>query len=585
MALDKTAVIPAAKIDSSDAAYTLGKAQNVTVFGDGTGTPYRADLVNDDFGYKEALLLEAEVTPSNVADTGLSSQYLQSAKLIHGAIAVDYAALRDKDSSQLILGTIITVTDDEIHGRFKVKSGNVSQLVGIREPFDDAPTTRYAERVIGTEDLINVKWTGATGDGSTNDHTAITDAIAAAQDTTLPGMGIYFPLGIYLVSSPIVYTQIEASGTYGFTIKGAGGESLDRCMIRKTSTSTVTIGSVTTNALFVLDSSTNDREVRGLNVTDLSFEGDGSGSPGLVDCFRFIRRTSLAVAGNNNNFERLSGRDFRYGFFGDTTGDSIYITKFIRCNFFQCEEAWRMIGRFTSTTWDTCYAHECTTGYRLKGARYSSMINPAADSNVTAYNFDDCNLTIIGLGSEANTTRVIRADNECHINIIGGSIANNQISSGDGVVESETYSRIILDGVFLREDDGSFPLGRTLRADDHATIIVKNHHKGGSGGNPFTTGDSWIESTDTTGKIFQEPPFAEWRSWSGTTSGTGLIIITHPFKDIAPDLVQAWCLDNQHAELISTTTTQFTIEIRDHDDNLVNNSSVSGTYYAKVDQF
>lgn len=56
---------------------------------------------------------------------------------------------------------------------------------------------------------VSVKWYGATGDGTTDDTTAISAAIAATKS-------IYFPPGTYKTSSPLL---IAASG---YTIQGAG---------------------------------------------------------------------------------------------------------------------------------------------------------------------------------------------------------------------------------------------------------------------------------------------------------------------------------------------------------------------------
>ena len=56
--------------------YPLGEARNVTVPGDSTGTPWDQAIVNDDQGFKQALLAAAGITPSGVPDTAVASQYL-----------------------------------------------------------------------------------------------------------------------------------------------------------------------------------------------------------------------------------------------------------------------------------------------------------------------------------------------------------------------------------------------------------------------------------------------------------------------------------------------------------------------------
>lgn len=68
--------------------YPLGEARNVTTPGDGTGTPWEQALVNDDQGFKQALLAAAGITPSGTPDTAVASQYLQALQtLFPGVVA------------------------------------------------------------------------------------------------------------------------------------------------------------------------------------------------------------------------------------------------------------------------------------------------------------------------------------------------------------------------------------------------------------------------------------------------------------------------------------------------------------------
>lgn len=73
------AIIPAneypGKISPGDSEYPQGKARNVTVQDDGTGTPWEANLVNDVWGLLQRLLSDAGITPSGVPDTILVSDY------------------------------------------------------------------------------------------------------------------------------------------------------------------------------------------------------------------------------------------------------------------------------------------------------------------------------------------------------------------------------------------------------------------------------------------------------------------------------------------------------------------------------
>ena len=65
--------------------YPQGKARNVSTPGDGTGTPWEAAIVNDDQGFKQALLKAAGINPSGAPDTADVSQYLTALQNLFAA--------------------------------------------------------------------------------------------------------------------------------------------------------------------------------------------------------------------------------------------------------------------------------------------------------------------------------------------------------------------------------------------------------------------------------------------------------------------------------------------------------------------
>lgn len=82
----KMAIIPETefpgKIIAGNANYPYGQARDITTPSDGTGTPWKASLVNDIFGFLQATLIEGGVTPSGAPDTATVSQYLAALKNI-----------------------------------------------------------------------------------------------------------------------------------------------------------------------------------------------------------------------------------------------------------------------------------------------------------------------------------------------------------------------------------------------------------------------------------------------------------------------------------------------------------------------
>lgn len=84
MAINPLTAFPT-KIDSGDpSGYPFGKAQDVTTPGDGTGTPWVAQLLNDVLGFQQALLKEPStpLVPSGTPDKVGASQYLDALKTI-----------------------------------------------------------------------------------------------------------------------------------------------------------------------------------------------------------------------------------------------------------------------------------------------------------------------------------------------------------------------------------------------------------------------------------------------------------------------------------------------------------------------
>lgn len=90
------ALIPSSRYPSqvdADGAYPLGKARNSGSYQDGTGTPLERDWVNDLWGFQQALLAAAEITPSGTPDQVGASQYLESLEAVIAA-AVGVAAMK-----------------------------------------------------------------------------------------------------------------------------------------------------------------------------------------------------------------------------------------------------------------------------------------------------------------------------------------------------------------------------------------------------------------------------------------------------------------------------------------------------------
>lgn len=72
------------QVATGDSNFPYGKARNIVVEGDGTGTPWEEDLVNDVWGFLQALLVAASIAPSGSVDNATASQYLDALQVITG---------------------------------------------------------------------------------------------------------------------------------------------------------------------------------------------------------------------------------------------------------------------------------------------------------------------------------------------------------------------------------------------------------------------------------------------------------------------------------------------------------------------
>lgn len=82
MAIDPSTKYPG-QVDTTDASgYPHGRARNATELNDGTGTPLEEAWLSDDWGFKQALLAEAGLSPSGEPDKVGASQYLEAIRRI-----------------------------------------------------------------------------------------------------------------------------------------------------------------------------------------------------------------------------------------------------------------------------------------------------------------------------------------------------------------------------------------------------------------------------------------------------------------------------------------------------------------------
>jgi hypothetical protein len=82
MAISPVSSYPAQVNTTDPTGYPYGRARNVSAIGDGTGTPLEEQWVSDLFGFQQALLSAAGLTPSGSPDKVGASQYLDALKTV-----------------------------------------------------------------------------------------------------------------------------------------------------------------------------------------------------------------------------------------------------------------------------------------------------------------------------------------------------------------------------------------------------------------------------------------------------------------------------------------------------------------------
>lgn len=165
----------AGRIITSDPSYPQGKATNIVGAVEGTGTPTEAAWVNDIWGLQQSLLTEGDVTPSGAADTGTTSQYLESIKKITatqcGSVKLLLEATTDTTARE---GDYVTISDRG-YGYFQYQTGQTPN------GFDIIPCTGVPSLSLNLIDTDkSVAMYGADIDGITD----YSDNFLAASSTS-----------------------------------------------------------------------------------------------------------------------------------------------------------------------------------------------------------------------------------------------------------------------------------------------------------------------------------------------------------------------------------------------------------------
>lgn len=203
------------KIAPATSDYPYGSARNITLPGDGTGTPWEAALVNDLFGFQQSLLSEAGIVPTGTPEKVGASQYLETLKrLFSPQVYATVAAL--KTGTPIAGGT--SDFDYMAANRLRVETkwnnstskrgGGVYEIMTAARAGTEGYTIDdiVHHDLDGTNvaillgDTISLYQAGAIGDFSNDD----TNNIQAALDQFTR---VFVPPGTFRITSTLNYNQ------------------------------------------------------------------------------------------------------------------------------------------------------------------------------------------------------------------------------------------------------------------------------------------------------------------------------------------------------------------------------------------
>lgn len=158
------------KTAGANSNYPHGEARNVTAPGDGTGTPWEKAIVNDDQGFKQALLEEAGITPSGTPDTAVASQYLQALKKVVQAMLERSWSVQTSERafnteytnpSALDMEVAVTISASNASENIDVLVGGVLVFRGVDEGSAGWKTTLYFTVPAGKKYRVNLGTPGS----------------------------------------------------------------------------------------------------------------------------------------------------------------------------------------------------------------------------------------------------------------------------------------------------------------------------------------------------------------------------------------------------------------------------------------
>ena len=277
--------------------------------------------------------------------------------------------------------------------------------------------------------FVNVKSHGAKGDGVTDDR----EAIQAAIDEVFEAGGgiVYFPIGTYLIGSPLLFKSVSEHGGYDANFVELRGAGNSKSRILKNSKVTATVKDGSSNktldaAIIGIGGITEDISVP---VTSVKFKDIkvSNLSTSLTTYGVYIARGSRILA-EYSSFETLRttadlANHNRYAFFAGST----WSTSYRDCTF-HGDHGFYQTHDSTSLLMENIYSSGLKSSYRITST-YTTLINVFGDyAQGTMFDFRYASVDVIGMGAESGLCEIMINAFNSEVNINSAYIYKNETS-------------------------------------------------------------------------------------------------------------------------------------------------------------
>lgn len=195
--------------------YPYGSSKNETSPGAGDGTPYEQARANDIFGFQQALLKSASITPSGSAETALVSEYLQSIVEIASGRAFNY------DDSGVADAYVVDVRANQ--------QGPRSYFDGMVVKFTpSAANTGPCTADVSGLGVLDIKFPGGTDDPAANTLNTNSETTLIYRSTPAAHLELQFDAPAFTVGSH-TFVNVPDDGTDEIltVAHGLGSDDID----------------------------------------------------------------------------------------------------------------------------------------------------------------------------------------------------------------------------------------------------------------------------------------------------------------------------------------------------------------------